>query len=197
MAREITLPVEPDVVRDLHVGDEVLVSGRWITAREAAHRHLAAALDPRVRALAEGGFVYHCGPVVAQDPGGGWRFVAAGPSTSMRAEPWEADVIARYGVRGVVGKGGMGPRTLEALRLHGAVYLHAVGGLAVALARKVTRVLGVHLLDELGVSEAVWAIEVRDFPAIVTMDAHGESLHAKLEGAASEAARALLERKTV
>lgn len=197
MAREITLPVEADVVRELHVGDEVLVSGRWITAREAAHRHLAASFDPRVHGLVAGNFVYHCGPVVAQDPAGGWRFAAAGPSTSMRVEPWEAEVIARYGVRGVVGKGGMGARTLEALRVHGAVYLHAVGGLAVALARKVTRVDGVHLLDELGVSEAIWAIEVTGFPAIVTMDAHGESLHAKLEGAASEAARALLERKTV
>jgi fumarate hydratase class I len=196
--REIALPVDAELIAELHVGDEVLVSGRWITAREAAHRHLAATFDPRVRALAEGNFVYHCGPVVAQDPAaGGWRFVAAGPSTSMRVEPYEADVIARYGLRGVVGKGGMGPRTLEALRAHRAVYLHAVGGLAVALARRVTHVHGVHLLDELGVSEAIWAIEVKDFPAIVTMDAHGESLHAKLESASSEAARAFLERKSV
>jgi fumarate hydratase class I len=198
VAREITLPVDAEVVRELHVGDEVLVSGRFVTAREAGHRHLAASPDAALRPLLAGSFIYHCGPVVAQDPdAGGWRFVAAGPSTSMRVEPYEADVIARYGVRGVVGKGGMGARTLEALRAHGAVYLHAVGGLAVALARKVTRVHGVHLLDELGVSEAIWEVEVKDFPAIVTMDAHGESLHAKLEGAASEAARALLERKTV
>jgi fumarate hydratase class I len=126
--------------------------------------------------------------VVAQDPAGGWRFVAAGPTTSMREEPWQAEVIARYGVRGVIGKGGMGPRTLAALREHGAVYLHAVGGLAVTLARRVTRVHGVHMLDELGVTEAIWDVEVKDFPAVVTMDAHGDSLHARAEGPAEEPA---------
>jgi fumarate hydratase class I len=138
-----------------------------------------------VRSLVEGSFVYHCGPVVAQDPAtGGWRFVAAGPTASLRAEPWQAEVIARYGLRGVIGKGGMGPRTLAALREHGAVYLHAMGGLAVTLARRVTRVHGVHMLDELGVTEAIWDVEVKDFPAVVTMDAHGETLHARAAPAA-------------
>jgi fumarate hydratase class I len=180
LAIQIELPVTAERIRELHVGDEVLVSGRLVTARDAAHRHLVRTLDPRVQALAAGRFVYHCGPVVAQDPAsGGWRFVAAGPTTSLRAEPWQAEVIARYGLRGVIGKGGMGPRTLAALREHGAVYLHAMGGLAVTLARRVTRVHGVHLLDELGVTEAVWDVEVKDFPAVVTMDAHGETLHAR------------------
>jgi fumarate hydratase class I len=183
----IELPVTAERVRELRVGDEVLVSGRLLTARDAAHRHLVKRYDERVKALAEGRFVYHCGPVVAQDPGGGWRFVAAGPTPSLRQEPWQAEVIARYGVRGVIGKGGMGEKTLAALREHGAVYLHAVGGLAVTLARRVTRVHGVHLLDELGVTEAIWDIEVEAFPAVVTMDAHGESLHARTEPAASEA----------
>lgn len=175
----IQLPVAAARVRELRVGDEVLVSGRLLTARDAAHRQLVKRLDERVRALAEGSFIYHCGPVVARDPGGGWRFVAAGPTTSMREEPWQADVIAAYGVRGVIGKGGMGPRTLAALREHGAVYLHAVGGLAVTLARRVTRVHGVHMLDELGVTEAIWDVDVQDFPAVVTMDAHGDTLHAR------------------
>jgi fumarate hydratase class I len=183
LAISIELPVTAERVRALRVGDEVLVSGRLLTAREAAHRLLVKRVDERVRALAEGRFVYHCGPVVAQDPaGGGWRFVAAGPTPSLRQEPWQAEVIARYGIRGVVGKGGMGPRTLAALREHGAVYLHAVGGLAVTLARRVTRVHGVHLLDELGVTEAVWDVEVKDFPAVVTMDAHGDTLHAPPAG---------------
>jgi fumarate hydratase subunit beta len=182
----IQLPVSAERVRELRVGDEVLVSGRILTARDAAHRHLVRRPDERLRELAAGRFVYHCGPVVAQDPaGGGWRFVAAGPTTSMRVEPWQAEVIARYGLRGVIGKGGMGPRTLAALREHGAVYLHAVGGLAVTLARRVTRVHGVHLLDELGVTEAIWDVELKDFPAVVTMDAHGETLHARPEAAAS------------
>jgi fumarate hydratase class I len=183
----IELPVTAERIRELRVGDEVLVSGRLLTARDAAHRYLVKRLDERVKALVEGRFIYHCGPVVAQDPRtGGWRFVAAGPTTSMREEPWQADVIARYGVRGVIGKGGMGPKTLAALREHGAVYLHAVGGLAVTLARWVTRVHGVHMLDELGVTEAIWDIEVKDFPAVVTMDAHGESLHARAEPAVGD-----------
>jgi fumarate hydratase class I len=176
----IELPVTAERIRALRAGDEVLVSGRLLTAREAAHRALVSRFDERIHALAEGRFVYHCGPVVAQDPSSGeWRFVAAGPTASLRQEPWQAEIIARYGVRGVIGKGGMGPRTLAALREHGAVYLHAVGGLAVTLARRVTRVHGVHMLDELGVTEAIWDVEVREFPAVVTMDAHGDSLHAR------------------
>lgn len=189
MPRRLELPVGPEAVRELHAGDEVLLSGRLVTARDAAHRYLARAADPRLVALLEGRFVYHCVPVVAQDPATkAWRFVAAGPATSMREEPYEAEVIAAYGIRGVIGKGGMGPRTLAALKAHGAVYLHAPGGLAAALARHVVAVHGVHLLDELGVSEAIWDIEVEDLPAVVTMDAHGESLHARTEAGADPAA---------
>jgi fumarate hydratase subunit beta len=196
VAKELTLPITPDEARALRVGDELLLAGRLLTARAAAHGHLVRSSDPALRALVDGAFLYHCGPVVARDPvTHAWRVVAAGPSTSMRVEPYEAEVIARYRVRGIVGKGGMGPATHAALREHGAVYLHAVGGLATALARRVTRVNGVHLLDELGVSEAIWDLQVEAFPAIVTMDAQGDSLHAKLEGE-PEAARWLLERKS-
>jgi len=182
MAKTLTLPVDEATIRALRAGDDVLVSGRVLTARDAAHRHLVRSVDPALRKLIEGRALYHCGPVVAQDPATrAWRFVAAGPSTSLRMEPYEAEVVARYGPRAVIGKGGMGARTLEALREHGAVYLHAVGGLAVTLARRVVRVHGVHLLDELGVTEAVWDVEMADFPAVVTMDAHGESLHARAD----------------
>jgi fumarate hydratase subunit beta len=185
MARTLTLPADVETIRSLRAGEDVLVSGRIVTAREAAHRHLARGVDPALRALLEGSAVYHCGPVVAQDPATKeWRFVAAGPTTSMRIEAYEAEVVRLYGVRAVIGKGGMGPRTLAALKEHGAVYLHAVGGLAVTLARRVVRVRAVHLLDELGVTEAIWDVEVRDFPAVVTMDAHGDSLHERAEGLA-------------
>jgi fumarate hydratase subunit beta len=179
VAIHVELPVTAERIRALRVGDEVLVSGRIVTAREAAHRRLATRFEPRVRAALEGRFVYHCGPVVAPE-GQGWRFVAAGPSASFRVEPWQAEVIARYGVRGVLGKGGMGEATLAALSEHGAAYLHPSGGLAVTLARRVTRVVAVHLLDELGVTDAIWEIEVEAFPAVVTMDAHGETLHGSL-----------------
>jgi fumarate hydratase class I len=172
----LQLPVAVDRIRALRAGDEVAVSGRILTAREAAHRVLAAKTDPGVRAALEGRFLYHCGPVVAPAPGGGWRVVAAGASPSTRIEPWEPEVIARYGVRGVLGKGGMGDGTRAALRAHGAVYLQPAGGLAVALARRVVHVHGVHLLDELGVTDAVWDLEVAEFPAIVTLDAQGGAL---------------------
>ena len=180
MTVRIDLPVAADRIRALRVGDEVLVSGRIVTAREAALRHLAERPDFRARPLLEGRFVYHCGPVVAPAGGRGtWRFVAAGPSPSLPSEPWQAEVIARAGLRGVLGKGGMGPRTLAALREHGAVYLHVTGALAVTLARRVVRVHGVHLLDELGATDALWEVEVQDFPAVVSMDSHGETLHAR------------------
>jgi fumarate hydratase class I len=178
MRKTITLPLTAQQARELRVGDDVVVSGRIVTARERAHRLLAGTDDPALRAVLEDALVYHCAPVVSQDPTTReYRVVAAGPTASIRLEPYQADAIARYGLRGVIGKGGMGPRTLAALAEHGAVYLHAVGGLAVVLARAVTRVRGVHKLDELGVPEALWELEVEAFPAVVTMDAHGQNLH--------------------
>ncbi len=185
MPRTVTLPLDADAVRALRAGDEVLLSGRAITAREAAHRHLLdGAPVEAVRRALRGGAIYHCGPVVAQDPSTkAWRFVAAGPTASLRMEPWTADVVAAYEPRVVLGKGGMGPRTLAALRAHGAVYLHAGGGLAVTLARHVARVHRVHALDALGVTDALWEIELDAFPAVVTMDAHGGTLHARAEAA--------------
>jgi fumarate hydratase class I len=172
----LQLPVTTDRIRALRPGDELAVSGRILTAREAAHRLLSTHPEPRVRAVLEGRFLYHCGPVVAADPGGGWRVLAAGPSPSARIEPWEPEVIARYGVRGVIGRGGMGEGTRAALRAHGAVYLQPAGGLAVTLARRVVRVHGVHLLDALGPTDAVWDLEVEGFPVVVALDARGESL---------------------
>jgi fumarate hydratase class I len=183
--KALSFPADLDQILELEAGDEVTVSGRIITGRSTAHRYLAEHDDPEVRALTQGSAVYHCGPVVAQDPATrAWRFLAAGPTPSLREEPWQADVIARYGLRGVIGKGGMGPRTQAALQAHGAVYLHALGGLAVTLARRVVKVHGVHHLDEFGVPEAIWVVELQDFPAVVTMDAHGENLHARREAAA-------------
>ncbi len=191
MTTRLELPVTADRIRALRVGEEVLVSGRVVTARESALRRLAGRPAAVARSVLEGRFVYHCGPVVAPDPTRrGWRFVAAGPSPSLPAEPWQAEVIASYGVRGVLGKGGMGPRTLAALALHGAAYLHVAGSLAVTLARRVVHVHGVHLLDELGVTDAIWEVEVEDFPAVVSMDAHGETLHGALGGIATDPAGA-------
>ena len=176
--REVTLrtPLTEEQVRALKVGDLVLISGRVNTGRDAVHAHLMKQ-DPPIDL--RGSVLYHCGPVVAKE-GDGWRVTAAGPTTSIREEPYQADIIRRYGVRVVIGKGGMGAKTLAALKDVGAVYLNAIGGAAQFYARAVDRVEGVSLL-EFGTPEAMWHLDVTDFPAIVTMDAHGNSLHMDIE----------------
>jgi fumarate hydratase class I len=146
------------------------------TGRDSVHSHLMKH-DPPVDLT--GGVIYHCGPVVLKD-GDGWRMMAAGPTTSIREEPYQGDVIRKFGLRGVIGKGGMGAKTLAALKEAGAVYLSAIGGAAQFYARCITKVPDVSLL-EFGVPEALWHLDVRDFPLIVTMDAHGNSLHKDVE----------------
>jgi fumarate hydratase, class I len=180
--REVALrtPLTGEQVRGLKVGDVVLLSGRVYTGRDAVHHHLMSHEPP---VDLRGGVIYHCGPVVARD-GDGWRVTAAGPTTSIREEPYQADIIRRYGVRAVIGKGGMGGRTLAALKDAGAVYLNAVGGAAQFYARAIRAVEGVSLL-EFGTPEAMWHLALEDFPAIVTMDAHGRSLHAEVEQASA------------
>ena len=176
--REVALssPLDEGTVRSLKVGDVVLLSGRMYTGRDAVHAYLMKH-DPPV--VLQGAVLYHCGPVVKKE-GDRWRITAAGPTTSIREEPYQADIIKRYGVRAVVGKGGMGGKTLQALEEYGAVYLNAVGGAAQFYARCIERTDGVSL-TEFGTPEAMWHLWVRDFPAIVTMDAHGNSLHRDLE----------------
>jgi len=177
--REIVLqsPLSEDDVRQLKVGDIVLVSGTAYTGRDAVHHHLMsheAPVDLR------GAVLYHCGPVVAKTADGGWRVTAAGPTTSIREEPYQADIIGKFGIRAVIGKGGMGAKTLAGLKQHGAVYLNAIGGAAQYYARSIDQVTGVSFL-EFGTPEAMWHLQLNRFPAIVTMDAHGNSLHAEVE----------------
>lgn len=181
--REVILspPLTEEQVRALRVGDVVLIRGEVFTGRDAVHAHLVKH-PPEVDL--NGAVLYHCGPVVLKE-NGEWKVKAAGPTTSMREEPYEHEIIRRYGVRAVVGKGGMGQKTLEALKDYGAVYLTAIGGAAQYYARTVEKVLGVHYL-EFGIPEAMWHLRVKDFVAIVTMDAHGRSLHAEVEEATGE-----------
>ncbi|MBU0506904.1 MAG: FumA C-terminus/TtdB family hydratase beta subunit [bacterium] len=173
----LQLPITEEKIRELKIGDEVLISGIMVTARDAAHKFLIDEEPEEYKEILGNTFIYHCGPVVKKDDAGNWEFVAAGPTTSIREEPYEATVIKNFNVKGVIGKGGMGDKTLAALKEHGAVYLHAIGGLATVLAESVTKVTNVYMLDELGVPEAFWEIDVKDFPAVVTMDSHGNSLH--------------------
>jgi fumarate hydratase class I len=193
MPLQIDLPITESAVRELRIGQEIEINGEMVLGRDAAHKHLIKGFDAEFDRLARDRFLYHCGPVVQKLDGGGWRFVAAGPTTSIREEPYEAQVIEQHGLRGVIGKGGMGPRTLAALQKHGCVYAHAIGGLAVVLAEKVVRVVGVHMLEELGIPEAMWHIEVKGFPSVITMDSHGESLHEKMIAETSAVARELMD----
>ena len=181
--REIVLraPLSEETVRSLKVGDVVLIRGEMYTGRDAVHAHLMKNPPP---VDMRGSILYHCGPVMLKEDGK-WKVKAAGPTTSIREEPYQADVIGRYGVRAVIGKGGMGPKTLAALKEHGAVYLNGIGGAAQYYARTMEEVLGVNLM-EFGIPEAMWHLRVNNFPAIVTMDAHGNSLHADVEKATAE-----------
>jgi fumarate hydratase class I len=181
--REVVLtpPLTEAQMRALKVGDVVLITGEMFTGRDNVHAYLMKNPPP---VDLNGAVLYHCGPVMLKE-GERWTVKAAGPTTSMREEPYQADVIKRYGVRAVIGKGGMGAKTLAALKDFGAVYLNAIGGAAQFYARTVQEVLGVSLM-EFGIPEAMWHLRVKGFAAIVTMDAHGGSLHADVEHATGE-----------
>jgi fumarate hydratase class I len=180
-------PLTEEQMRELKVGDIVLVSGEMFTGRDAVHAHLMKHNPP---VNMQGSVLYHCGPVVLKN--GNYKIKAAGPTTSSREEPYQGDIIKRYGVRAVMGKGGMGAKTLAAMKDFGAVYLNAIGGAAQYYAKCIDEVVDVHLM-EFGVPEAMWHLRVTDFPAIVTMDAHGNSLHADVETASAKILASLAE----
>ena len=181
--REVTLttPLSEEQIRSLKVGDVVLLNGTVHTGRDALHHHLLTHDSP---VDLKGAALYHCGPVSLKK-GDSWFINAAGPTTSSREEPYEADIIKKFGLRAIIGKGGMGAKTLAALKEHGTVYLNAIGGAAQYYAKCITAVDGVDFL-EFGIPEAMWHLQIKGFPAIVTMDAHGNSLHADVEKASAK-----------
>jgi fumarate hydratase class I len=199
--RTLNIPISDEPIRSLQVGEPVSLNGVMITGRDAVHKWLVETFIRRTRppqgddlqvyqalqGFLNGGVIYHCGPVVSGLADKHYRFVAAGPTTSTREEPYQAEVMKHFNIKAVIGKGGMGPRTLQGCEDVPGVYLHAIGGAATLIAQSVKRVLAVHKLD-FGVPEAIWVIEVQDFPAVVTMDAHGVSLHEQIE---KESARVL------
>ncbi|MCS6993997.1 MAG: fumarate hydratase C-terminal domain-containing protein [Anaerolineales bacterium] len=203
--KTIHLPASDEVIRELRVGEPVLLNGVMVTGRDAAHKWMVETFIKKTREpkgddlqvyeelkkLLNGGIIYHCGPVVSRDENGEYRFLAAGPTTSIREEPYQADVMKHFNVKGVIGKGGMGAKTLKGCQETPGVYLHAIGGAASYIAQSVTKVLGVFKL-EFGVPEALWVIEVKDFPAVVTMDSHGGSQHAAIDEASKKVLEELL-----
>ena len=200
----LTTPISDEQILSLKVGDQVALSGMMITGRDAAHKYMienfiANPTPPaseqetyqQLKQLLKGGVIYHCGPVVAGLDTKDYRFVSAGPTTSSREEPYQAAVIEHFGLKGVIGKGGMGAKTSNACKKFKACYLHAIGGAAVYLAQSVVKVHGVLKL-EFGVPEAMWIIEVKNFPVVVTMDAHGGSLHREIAEASGDVLKKLV-----
>ncbi len=174
---QLTTPITEATIRTLKVGNEVSISGVLFTGRDAVHKYLhdGGQLPPGVHL--RGGILYHCGPVIIKDGEGKWKCVAAGPTTSIREEPYQWEVIRDLGLRAVIGKGGMGEKTLAACKQYGCAYLHAIGGAAQVLAQCIKTVPNVYFMDEFGAPEAIWEFVVVNFPAVVTMDANGNSLH--------------------
>ena len=189
---KLSFPFTEGKIRALKVSDEVLISGVVFTGRDAVHKYLheGGQLPPGV--TLRDGILYHCGPVVMKQPDGSWKCTAAGPTTSIREEPYQAQIIRDFGLRGVIGKGGMGDKTLAACQEHGCVYLHGIGGAAQVLAECIKKVRNVYFYEKFGAPEAIWEFEVESFPAVVTMDAHGNSLHKEVfEASQTELAKRL------
>jgi tartrate/fumarate subfamily iron-sulfur-dependent hydro-lyase beta chain len=188
----LTTPCDEALIRSLKVGDAVEISGTLFTGRDAVHKYLheGGELPPSVNL--RNGILYHCGPVVIKDEAGNWKVTAAGPTTSIREEPYQGQIIKEFGLRGVIGKGGMGDRTLAACKEFGCVYLHAVGGAAQVLAECIKSVRNVYLMEKFGAPEAIWELEVEKFPCVVTMDANGNSLHKEVLAASQQALAARL-----
>jgi fumarate hydratase class I len=175
-------PITEEKIRSLKVGDVVRINGRMFTGRDAIHKYLSDNDSP---VNLDGQIIYHCGPVMLKDAEGNWEVKAAGPTTSIREEPYQGDIMKRFGIRAVMGKGGMGAKTLKALEEHGGVYLNAIGGAAQYYADCIKGVDGVDLM-EFGIPEAMWHLRVEGFTAVVTMDSHGNSLHADVEKSSLE-----------
>lgn len=205
--KHITTPISDETIRELKVGDSVALSGMMVTARDAAHKWMIETFIRKTRPpqgddmhvyeelkkFFNGSIIYHCGPVVTGLDTGEYKIIAAGPTTSIREEPYQADVMKHFNIKGVIGKGGMGAKTLKGCEETPGVYFHAIGGAASFLAQTVTKVHGVFKLD-FGVPEAMWLIEVKDFPVVVTMDSRGGSQHSVIDDASKKVLDDLLKK---
>lgn len=184
--KSIQYPFSIEKIRDLKLGQIVSISGRIFACRDRVHRHLFDGGDAPVEL--KDGAIFHCGPA-AVPTGDGWIIRAAGPTTSARHDPYMPRIIEKYQIRLIIGKGGMGAATRQACAAHGCVYLQAVGGAGQLLAARIERVTGVYFAKEFGPSEALWDLSVKDFPAIVSIDAGGRSLYRRVEKSSRAALR--------
>jgi fumarate hydratase class I len=194
-AIRINLPLFEEAARRLVAGQFVLLNGLIVTGRDRIHKYL---FDNRPDKGAipfplEGSVLYHCGPIV-REMDGSYKVISAGPTTSGRMQMYEPFVIEHYKIRGVMGKGGMAGATLSAMRDLGCVYLNTIGGAGALLAQRIKRVRGVWMIEEFGRAEAMWAFEVEDFPAMVSIDTHGRSIHEEVEARSRKELETLLAR---
>lgn len=191
--KQLTYPFTRDQVLSLQAGDTVSITGTIWTGRDRFHKYFAD--GGKLPVDFTDGALFHCGPVVVQDPTGAWHALACGPTTSVRENPYEPNFIATTGVRLIIGKGGMDARTLAACQRYGAVYLQAVGGAAAVSAAAVQRISAVYFLKEFGAAEACWQFEVQDFKCVVGMDAHGRSLFAEVQQSSAQRYQQLIQEK--
>lgn len=204
--KELSIPITPEAIQELHCGDTVTLNGILATGRDTVHKWMIDTFIRKTRQpegddlevyqaiqpIFKESLIYHCGPVVSGLDTGDYKFVAAGPTTSIREEPYQSEVLHHFDMRGVIGKGGMGKGTLQACQDVPAAYFHAIGGAATLIAESVEEVIGVYKLD-FGVPEAIWVLKVKGFPVVVTMDSHGESMHAEVENESNKKLVELLE----
>ena len=178
---QLQTPLSKKEIKKLSVGDTVFLTGKLFTARDETHKKMIelkkkgkkTPFNPEDMAL------YHAGPVVRKEKNK-WLIVSAGPTTSARMEIFESEFLSLFGVKMIIGKGGMGKETLKALRKTGAVYTHFTGGAGALAAKAIKKVENVYFLDELGIPEAAWILKVEKFgPLVVTMDANGNSFYEK------------------
>jgi tartrate/fumarate subfamily iron-sulfur-dependent hydro-lyase beta chain len=193
--KQLQLPISKEEILNLKVGDGVLLNGTIYTGRDAIHKYLFKGGKLPEGCNINGGVLYHCGPVMLEQDGG-YFCSAAGPTTSMREEPYQWKIIEEYNLRAVIGKGGMGERTVEACKKFGCIYLHAIGGAAQVYADCIKKVRNVYMLEQFGSPEAVWELEVQNFMATVTIDAHGNSLHRDVLQASSQKLAEILNKKS-
>jgi len=205
MAVPLTFPLSDEIIHSLRTGDSVLLNGVILTARDTAHkwmhdRFISKKIAPDaddirvyglIKPILQGGAIFHCGPIVGGLDSGEYRFLSAGPTTSSREEVYQGDIMRHFNLKGVIGKGGMGEETLQACREVPGVYFHAIGGAAALLAKSLEQVSSVYKL-EFGVPEAMWVIKIKDFPVVVTMDSHENSLHEVVKINSKKVLRTLL-----
>ncbi len=191
MKIKLNVPIKEDEIKNIKIGDTVSITGNILTARDKAHKYIYDKLidgipvreDAELLSFLENhlhdGIIYHCGPIIKQE-NNVYTVTSAGPTTSMREEFYMPYIIRHFGLKAVIGKGGMGEATLKAMKKYNCVYLHVVGGSAVKTAQWIKKVVDVKKKD-FGTPEAMWLLYVKNFTAYVTMDSYGNSLHDKVK----------------